>query len=98
MVNRGEVKDITSLSGFSNYTYSTKTVIDDASDFIRGDVDENGTVTINDATKLQRYLAEYITLGDSALRKADANNDGKVDIRDITAIQRKLAKIEELPA
>ena len=98
VVNRGEVKDITSLSGFSNYTYSTKTVIDDASYFIRGDVDENGTVTINDATKLQRYLAEYITLGDSALRKADANNDGKVDIRDITAIQRKLAKIEELPA
>ena len=56
-----------------------------------GDVDNNGVVNINDATLLQRYLAEYtVTLN---LKLADTNRDGKVNIRDITEIQRYVAQI-----
>ena len=48
-------------------------------------------MNINDATLLQRYLAEYtVTLN---LKLADTNRDGKVDIRDITEIQRYVAQI-----
>ncbi len=72
-----------------------------------GDVDGDGTVTINDATLLQRFLAEFtaangdplLDLNDPAVFfRADANNDGKVNVKDVTAIQRYVAGLEDLPA
>ena len=92
LVNNGSVQTVSGL------TYSTKTLINEVANFKRGDVDLNGTVEIADATKLQRYLAEYETLTAQQLLAADANKDGRVDVRDVTAIQRALAKIESIPA
>ncbi len=73
-------------------TYSTDiTFSEGEATELLGDVDNNGVVNINDATLLQRYLAEYtVTLN---LKLADTNRDGKVDIRDITEIQRYVAQI-----
>lgn len=63
--------------------------------YIRGDVNGDGTVTIDDATKLQSYLADFPVTNITLLRKcADANADGKIDIKDVTAIQRYLADME----
>ena len=62
-----------------------------------GDADGDGTVTIQDATLIQRYLAEF---GDADLTRiyypesfyaADVNSNGKIDIGDVTALQRMLA-------
>ena len=62
-----------------------------------GDADGDGTVTIQDATLIQRYLAEF---GDVSLNRneypesfyaADVNSNGKIDIGDVTALQRMLA-------
>ena len=56
-----------------------------------GDVNGDGTVNINDATDIQRHLAELTTLTDSELAAADTNGDGKVNINDATHLQRYLA-------
>lgn len=67
---------------------------------VKGDVDGDGTLTINDATMLQRYLAEFTNAKGGPLidvsnqfsfSRADANSDGKINVRDVTAIQRALA-------
>ena len=57
-----------------------------------GDVNGDGTVNINDATDIQRHLAELTTLTDSELAAADANGDGVVDINDATHLQKYLAE------
>ena len=85
LVDKGQIK---STSG-----YTTGSEVYEAS-FLRGDVDRNGVVDINDATLLQRYLALFsnATLNAQQLLAADANKDGKVNIKDVTEIQRAVAK------
>ena len=71
----------------------------------RGDSDGDGEVTVLDATRIQRLLAELCDIdGSSYTGKplsaaqiiiSDADNDGEVTIMDATAIQRYMA---ELPA
>ena len=58
--------------------------------FILGDADCDGTVTIIDATVIQRYLAD-IPVKSFNMLTADANRNGVADITDATAIQRYLA-------
>lgn len=59
---------------------------------LTGDVNLDGTVDINDATMLQRYLAELLTLTDEQLLAADVNRDGNVNVNDVTQIQRILCE------
>ncbi len=67
-----------------------------------GDVDKNGKVNIDDATLLQRHIAEFtddsgnriIDETDSEMiKRADANRDGKISVLDITEIQRYVAEM-----
>lgn len=70
-------------------------------DAILGDVDGDGEVTILDATRLQRWIAELCDINGKPytgaaltvdeLKAADADGDGDVTILDATAIQRYLA-------
>ena len=69
--------------------------------YLCGDINNNGRVTINDATLLQRLLAEdYSRLpsdfSDTGLltKVADVNGDGRVSIKDVTELQRYLADYE----
>lgn len=59
-----------------------------------GDTDGDGNVSINDVTKVQRYLAELEPLEGIYLHAADANQDGTLDISDATAIQMYLAEYD----
>lgn len=59
---------------------------------IIGDIDCDGSLNINDATVLQRYIAELITLTPQSIAVADVNNDGNININDVTAIQTILVK------
>ena len=72
---------------------------------LRGDVNFDGKVTIEDATLIQLHLAEFLNPNNGPLidetdpewfYRADANNDGRISIMDVTAIQRCVAEIEEL--
>ena len=62
-----------------------------AATVLYGDADGSGRVDINDATAVQKHVAQLITLGGERLEAADINHDGKVNINDATDIQRMLA-------
>ena len=66
-----------------------------------GDINQNGTVEIQDVTALQRHLAEFTNSDGSPIvdeeneevfKIADVNHDGSISIADITMIQRYLAE------
>lgn len=61
-----------------------------------GDVDNNGTIEIFDATLLQNHLVEYDTGLDpndyKTIKALDTNNDNSISIFDVTNIQRYLVE------
>ena len=56
-----------------------------------GDVDLDGKVTIQDATLMQRYCAEYVTLDNIQFSFSDADSNGDININDATTIQKIVA-------
>ena len=73
---------------------------------LRGDIDNDGVLTIQDATEMQRCFAEFRSFpyndkveGGELPRQihtapvyiSDINQDGKRDIRDVTEVQRRVA-------
>lgn len=59
------------------------------------DVDGNGTVSITDATLIQKFLIDKATLNSEQLKTADCNGDGRVNINDATFIQKHLIEISD---
>ncbi len=59
---------------------------------IYGDMDGDYSITIVDATMIQRFLADMVSMWDADLI-ADYDRDGTATILDATAIQRKLADL-----
>ena len=62
-------------------------------EYLYGDADLNGKVNIKDATQIQKYAAQILTLDEVAMVQADVTGDLKVNIKDATAIQKWVAKI-----
>lgn len=56
-----------------------------------GDVDLDGSVSIFDATRIQRWLAEMAELTPVALCLSDTDGDACISVFDVTRIQRTLA-------
>lgn len=79
----------------STYYYSSTVRSDRTSTkvIIFGDVDLDGEVTVNDATKIQFYLANYTTLNAEQLYAADVDGDGDVNVKDVTYIQHYVANL-----
>lgn len=74
------------------YTVVNEIVDDpDPVDYVRGDADGSGEVTILDATRIQRWLAALVDDDGINLVNADADLNGDVNILDATRIQRLLA-------
>jgi len=67
------------------YTFNVKTAV-------KGDLNLNGRLDIDDVTLLQRALAEYCELTPAQAALADVDGDGTVKINDCTAMQRILAE------
>ena len=61
-----------------------------------GDVDNNGNVTVNDSTIIQKYMAGLVSLSASELLRADVNFDGVVNIKDVSAIQKYVSGIIDI--
>ena len=61
--------------------------------YLYGDADLNGEVNINDASIIQKHIAELITLKGKAFTQARVTGDTEVNICDATAIQTKIADI-----
>lgn len=60
---------------------------------VYGDADSNGSVTIADATKVQKYLIEKETLTDNEKIASDVDGDGDISIVDVTLIQKYLTQL-----
>ena len=59
--------------------------------YLTGDVNQDGTVDILDATAIQKYSVNKTDLDDDQLEFSDVNSDGVVDVFDATAIQKYAA-------
>ncbi len=77
---------MTCTAASASEPYSEKTRIGDVNK------DSSNSISIDDATLLQRYLAEFETLTPEQLKRADVTKDGKVNIKDVTEIQRFAAE------
>lgn len=62
-------------------------------DYQIGDVDNDGRVTILDATTIQKYLVLLVDLNEKGLICADTDHDTRITILDATKIQRYLAEL-----
>lgn len=62
-----------------------------------GDADEDGDVTIFDATAIQMHLAQLITLSENAQTLANVDFNEDISIMDTTEIQLFLAQLSENP-
>lgn len=58
-----------------------------------GDVNGDNVIDILDATYIQLYLAEIVSLDSRPLKAADVNGDNSVDILDVTNIQKYLVEL-----
>lgn len=56
-----------------------------------GDVDNDGIVSVLDATQIQKYMAGIVDCSKDDIIVADVNNDGYADINDVTHIQKYIA-------
>lgn len=56
-----------------------------------GDVDGDNDLTVLDATKIQRHLADLETLSAKAIERGKVTGDDTLTVLDATAIQRKIA-------
>ena len=59
-----------------------------------GDANLDGAVKIQDATLIQKFLANFVTIDETQKKVSDVNGDGNVNIKDATAIQKYLADID----
>lgn len=64
-----------------------------------GDVNQDGVISINDATDIQRYLTGYIHFTRDMLILADVDDDDDVSIMDATLVQMYLARlVDDFPS
>ena len=56
-----------------------------------GDVNFDGTVNIEDATLIQKYIVDLTVFTDVQLIVGDTNGDGRISVMDATQIQKYLA-------
>lgn len=64
-----------------------------AENYAVGDVNLDGTVSVIDATVLQKQIVNLEKLSKISLIKADVNNDGVIDISDATQIQKMIVHL-----
>ncbi len=74
-------------------TFVIKAVTNDS---LLGDVNLDGKISITDASLIQKYLAESVTLNDKQKSNADVDKNGKVSIIDAGLIQKYLAEMQPL--
>ena len=60
-------------------------------EYIIGDVDLNGKISVKDATIIQKYVAHLVILSHNQLYVANCDSMGGVNVKDATLIQKYVA-------
>lgn len=82
------------VSCVNNYgSINTETIQFHVTSGITNDIDLDNSVTVADATLLQKYVVGIATLTDDQKLLADCNGDGVINVRDATYIQKTIVKI-----
>lgn len=71
------------------------TVTDVNNEWLSGDVNQDGIVTVSDATLTQQGAIELVELTKTQRQLADVNNDGYVTVSDATCVQRYAAQFTQ---
>jgi hypothetical protein len=71
-------------------TTPTTTTSPSTSTTILGDVDNDGVLSVHDATLVQKYIVGLVSSTQINLTLADINKDNSVDINDATCIQKRI--------
>ena len=93
----------TTTTGTSTTTTTTATTVtttDRLENINYGDVNLDGVVDLADGITLNKYLAQVLTLSDTALKNADVNMDQNLTERDTTILMRFILQVQgylELP-
>ena len=90
-MNGKDAEFIAKYKGGKQYSYYVEYTFDATKDYLLGDVNGDGQVTVVDATLIQKYIAGLVTLSDTQKAAADVNNDGSVSVIDATLIQKYIA-------
>jgi len=64
-----------------------------AENYAVGDVNLDNTVSVIDATLVQKQIVNLEQLSKVSLIKADVNHDGVIDVVDATEIQKIIVKL-----
>ena len=72
-------------------TVDREDVVEDVAIYLKGDVNNDGTINVKDATLLRRYVAEWdgVTVD---IDTADVNADGIINVKDATILRRYVAE------
>lgn len=62
-------------------------------EYTLGDVNNDGKITVEDATLTLKSAVNLITLTSTQIKAADVNNDGAVNVKDTTLIQKHVAEL-----
>ena len=65
----------------------------DGQSYLYGDVDYSGSVTVKDATLIQKYCSGLESLSSLAQTLAKVTGNSKITVKDATAIQKKIAGV-----
>lgn len=63
---------------------------------VMGDLNSDGRLGIEDATYIQKYLAELEKLDENQQKLADVDGDGRITISDATRIMHILAGLSDM--
>lgn len=80
------------VSSSANVTESTSAGVK----YLIGDSDLSGTVTVKDATHIQKYAADLVVLDKTALFLANCDSKGGVNVKDATQIQKYCAGFKNI--
>lgn len=73
---------------------SSQMISDYTPSYELGDVNLDGSLTVADATLLQKYATNLADFNEIQLGVSDVNGDGKIDIADATEIQKIIAGVK----
>lgn len=92
-VNGKDAKFIAEYKGGKQYAYYVEYTFDATKDYMLGDVNNDGKISVTDATLCQSYLVGNVKLSDIQIAAADTDGDGKVSVSDVTLIRKYCADI-----
>ena len=87
--------DVTTLPQVWTSTPQETTIPAPIAEYMIGDVNMDGDLSVDDVTMIQRAAAELIALNPSQKLLADVNNDGIISVLDVTCVQKHLAEFTE---